>query len=58
MEALVFFFSLVGPLVLAIFLFNNLSEKLKVWWVGLLIALFVVASWIMALMFLLQHGLA
>ena len=58
MEALVFFFSLVGPLVLAIVLFNNLSEKLKVWWVGLLIALFVVASWIMALMFLLQHGLA
>jgi nicotinamide riboside transporter PnuC len=58
MEALVFFFALVGPLVLAIVLFNKLSEKSKVWWVGLIIALFVVASWIMALMYLLKHGLA
>ena len=58
MEALVFFFNLAGPLVLAIVLFNNLSKKLKVWWVGLIIALLVVSSWVVALMNLVKNGLA
>ena len=59
MAGFIFFAELVLPLIAAIVIFKNVIPKeWKVWWVGLIIALLVVSSWVVALMNLVKNGLA